>query len=162
MISKLSKGRGVQELARWGMVGLRGKTQWCGLVWCTTVQAAPAGWEKGRACRDLCTRPPSCALCSALCPLHLVVCALHPPWLCASATCCISCASWTVYNTAWAEVSKPDRAPSQGCIVLMHPHSVRLCFARLAIVQSCNCSVHSCNCAVHYAGSPIAQLKNYF
>ena len=46
------------------------------------MQAAPAGWEKGRACRDLCTRP-SCALCSALCPLQLVVCALHPG-LCAA------------------------------------------------------------------------------
>ena len=154
MISKLSKGRGVQELARWGMVGLRGKILWCGLVWCTTVQAAPAGWEKGRACRDLCTRP-SCALCSALCPLHLVVCALHPPGLCAVQL-ALCCASWTVCNTVCrADVCKPDPAPSQGCIVLLHPHSARLCFARLAIVQSCNCSVH-------YGGSPIAQRWNYF
>ena len=103
------------------------------------MQAAPAGWEKGRACRDLCTRP-SCALCSALCPLQLVVCALHPG-LCALQPALCS-ASWTVCNTVCrAEVCKPDRAPSQGCIVLLHPHSARLCFARLAIVQSCNCAV---------------------
>ena len=121
---------------------------WQGGAWrASEVKSYDAGLSGAQRCKQLrlggrraepveiCAPDP--AVICALCPVHLVVCALLG---CVQPAVCS--ASWTVCNTVCrAEVCKPDRAPSQGCIVLLHPHSARLCFARLAIVQSCNCAV---------------------
>ena len=123
-----------------------------GAWWASEVKPDDAGLSGAQRCKQLrlggrraepveiCAPDPAvlCAVHSVLCTSWCVLCTLLGCVLCFVD--CMQCA------VCRAEVCKPDPAPSQGCIVLLHPHSVRLCFARLAIVQSFNC-------AVHYAGS---------
>ena len=134
-----------------------------GAWWASEVKSYDAGLSGAQRCKQLrlggrraepveiCTPDPAvlCAV-SAPCSLHLVVCALHPPGLCAVQL-ALRCASWTVCNTVCrAEVCKPDPAPSQGCIVLLHPHSTA---SVLHVWQSCNLATVQCTMVAHRSPS---------
>ena len=117
-----------------------------GAWWATEVKSYDAGLSGAQRCKQLRLggrRAEPVEICA---PDPAVLCAVHPV-LCTSWVCS---ASWAVCNllcgvlrglcaiqcvVCRAGVCKPDPAPSQGCIVLLHPRSVRPCFARLAIVQ---------------------------
>ena len=85
-------------------------------------------------------------LCSVQCTLSFA-----PRGVCSAPSWAVCCASWTVCNTVCrAEVCKPDPAPSQGCIVLLHPHSTA---SVLHVWQSCNLATVQCTMVAHRSPS---------
>ena len=85
-------------------------------------------------------------LCSVQCTLSFA-----PRGVCSAPSWAVCCASWTVCNTVCrAEVCKLDPAPSQGCIVLLHPHSTA---SVLHVWQSCNLATVQCTMVAHRSPS---------
>ena len=85
-----------------------------------------------------------------LCPVQCTL-SFAPRGVCSAPSWAVCCASWTVCNTVCrAEVCKPDPAPSQGCIVLLHPHSTA---SVLHVWQSCNLATVQCTMVAHRSPS---------
>ena len=136
-----------------------------GAWWASEVKSYDAGLSGAQRCKQLrlggrraepveiCAPDPAvlCAVHSVLCTSWCVLCTLLG---CVQPAVCS--ASWTECNTVSraevcrAEVCKPDPAPSQGCIVLLHPHSTA---SVLHVWQSCNLATVQCTMVAHRSPS---------